>query len=191
MSFSDVLKKFVVFDDDRPEPRPTSVPDAPPVPPAGAASPSPAAPQLADFDFADLYQKGGIPPAALTAEQALEILGSLPKELSPETQRQVFKELLRAKGATLGVPPEAAMEDARRKIDILSAEAKAIPEKLAEFTSSMESEIENLEEQIRERKKAIDDVKEGQQQAIKKCHSEIERLTRVLQLLQTPGGRAE
>jgi hypothetical protein len=63
--------------------------------------------------------------------------GSLPKELSPETQRQVFKELLRAKGAPLGVPPEAVMEDARRKIDVLSASVKGIPEKLADFTSSM------------------------------------------------------
>jgi hypothetical protein len=34
-------------------------------------------------------------------------------------------------------------------------------------------------------------VKEEQQQAIKKCHSEIERLTIVLQLLQTPGGKPE
>jgi phage shock protein A len=82
------------------------------------------------------------------------------------------------------------MEDARRKIGVLSAEAKEIPEKLADFVSSTESEIENLEEQIRDLRKSMEEVKEEQQQALKKCHSEIERLTTVLRLLQTSGGKA-
>jgi len=191
MSFSDVLKKFVVFDET--ESGPLAEPAASPVPPAAAASPSPAAsaaPQLEDFDLADLYQQGGITPAALTAEQALEILRTLPDGLSPEIQSQAFKDLLRKKGAPLGVSPETVVEDARRKIDVLSASAKGMPEKLAEFISSAEAEIANLEEQVQERKKAIGEAQEQQRQLTQKCRSEIDRLTTVLQLLQPPGGSA-
>lgn len=190
MSFSDVLKKFVVFDKQEPGPPPVE-PSASPVPPAAPASPSPAASQLGDFDLTDLYQQEGIPPAALTAERALEILRSLPEGLSPEVQRQAFKDLLRAKGMPLGVSPEAVVADARRKIDVLGASAKGMPEKLAEFVSSAESEIANFEEQIRERKKAIEEAQEQQRQLTQKCRSEIDRLTTVLQLLQPPGGRVE
>jgi hypothetical protein len=190
MSFREVLKKFVVFDDK--EPGPPAEPGDSPAPPAGDGSSSPAAAsQLGDFDLADLYQQGGITPAALTAEKALEILRTLPEGLSPEIQSQAFKDLLRKKGAPLGVSPETVVEDARRKIDVLSASAKGVPEKLAEFISSAESEIANLEEQIRERKKAIEEAQEQQRQLTQKCRSEIDRLTTVLQLLQPPGGRAE
>jgi hypothetical protein len=192
MSFREVLKKFVVFDD-RPEPGPPSVPGAPgapPVPPAGADSPSPAASQLGDFDLTDLYQQEGIPSAALAAEKALEILRSLPEGLSPEIQSQAFKDLLRKKGAPLGVSPETVVEDARRKINVLSASAKGMPEKLSEFISVAEAEIANLEEQVQERKKAIGEAQEQQRQLTQKCRSEIDRLTTVLQLLQPPEGSA-
>lgn len=188
MSFREVLKKFVVFDET--EPGPPAEPGASSVPLADPASaPSPAS-QLGDFDLADLYQQEGIPPAALTAEQALEILRTLPEGLSPEIQSQAFKDLLRKKGAPLGLSPETVVEDARRKINVLSASAKGMPEKLAEFVSSAEAEIASFEEQIRERKKAIEEAQEQQRQLNQKCHSEIERLTTVLQLLQPPGGSA-
>src|SRR5436309_2544097 len=146
MKWREVVGKFIVLPDEEPGPpgenvAPTAVPTATigtPLPPAASA---PALLPAGDFDLSDIYKQEGISPGAFTAEQALEVLGSLPQELSLETQRQVFKELLRAKGMTLGVPPEVVLEDARRKIAVLTASVKSIPGQVADFVAASESEI--------------------------------------------------
>jgi len=191
MSFRDVLGKFIVLEKKPESPVESSSPlrlpaVAPSALPPSAPSPSaPAAPQIEGFDLSDLYQQEGVLPATLTAEHALKILSSLPEGLSPEIQRQAFNDLLQKESTKLGVRPEAVLEDARHKIDVLTASVKGIPGQVADFVAAAESAIAHHEEQIREKRQAIKEAQEQQSRLTQKCRSEIDQLTVVLQLLQS------
>jgi DNA repair exonuclease SbcCD ATPase subunit len=186
MKWREVVGKFIVNTGEEPDPPAERSPSVAAPSAADRISPLGATPSglsATDFNLSAIYQQEGISPPAFTAEQALEILASLPKELQPATQRQVFKELLRAKGMALGVPLEVIQDDARRKIEVLTASVKSLPEQVAEFVAVSKSEIAGLEEQIQEKHMAIDQAQSQQRQVTQKCQSEIERLTVVLQLL--------
>jgi hypothetical protein len=178
MSFRDVLEKFVVLDKKEPgRPVEKVTPTAVPTPALLSAS---AVEQPDDLDLSDIYEQERISPAPFAAEQALELLDALPKELTPETRRQVFNELLRARST---VPPEVVLEDARRKVGALTASVTAIPGQVTDFVAALETEIAHLENQIREKREAMEQAQTQQRRITQKCQAEIERLTVVLRLL--------
>jgi hypothetical protein len=190
MSFRDVLEKFVVFDK-KEEPSPpvekAVAPAAASVVSAATAPSSPAASSAerhtGDFDLSGIYRQAGLPNAPFTAEQALETLAALPKELGPDTLRQGLKDLLHAKSAKLGFTTESVAEDAKRKFDTLNAALKSLPSEFAEFITTSEAEIARLTEQIEEKREAIEQAKQQLQEFSQKCRLETERLAKLLQLL--------
>jgi hypothetical protein len=178
MSFRDVLGKFVVFDKKEPDP-PVEEGASPSPTPSSSSAELPAG----DFDLSGIYLQAGIQVAPFTAEQALDTLASLPKEFGPETLRQGLKDVLQAKTKPLGVTPESVVEDAKRKLDTLNAAFHSLPNQVTEFITTSESEIARLTEQIEEKRKAIEQAKQQQQEFNQKCQIETERLTKLLQLL--------
>jgi hypothetical protein len=156
---------------------------------ASATPPDPTLSPLAeDFDFSAIYRQAGILPAAFLAEQALEILDSLPKELSSDTKNRAARELLLTKSTMAGVPAEAVGEDARCKVEALTAAAEGLAEQVSDFSTNTESDIANLQEQIVEKRRAIEQAQTQEKQIAQKCRTEAERLKAVAQIFSSSTG---
>ncbi len=170
MGLRELLEKFVVFDEAstnyfrRPKEREEGVP---------SPTPSP------DFDLSDVYRQRGISPVPFSAEQALALLDSLPKGIRPETRRQAFIDLLEG----ISTSPAAVKEDARGKVDALTAQADDASGEFAEFITNTEEEIAGLEKEIRDKQEALEHARAAEEQVTQQCRAEAERLKTLLQIL--------
>ena len=168
MGVRELLGRFVVFDA-----KPVKAREAQPPEPAAVASAEPAPGSLS---LSEIYERANLPAVPMTAEQALEIIVSLPKKIRPETQGIVLREALTVK-------PEVVAEDARRKIGALGGFITDITAQVAEFVSGSEAEISEMESQITDRRRAIEQAQAQQRQHVQRCQAEIDRLSVVSQLL--------
>jgi hypothetical protein len=132
-------------------------------------------------DFLAVYKKAGIGVPAFTAEQMLELLDSLPKELPIETKRQTVKVTLNSMGKTLGATPETIVADATRKLAALDSFVDAVTRHTAEFISSAQVEIATLESKIQEKRKAIETAQHRQRAATQQCDEESGRIDDLLE----------
>ena len=141
-----------------------------------------------NVDFPSVYRQAGIPPAAFTAEQTLDMIAGMPAELPLETKRQTIRVTLGAIGKSIGATPETIVADASRKLAALSSYAEAAARQTAEFTTSSELEIASLQAQIDEKRRAIDEARQTQSQIQQACHAETDRLDDVLKFFSLDAG---
>lgn len=132
-------------------------------------------------DFASIYRMANVPTALFTAEQVLDLVAGLPKELPLETKRQTVKVTLGAMAKTMGVTPETIVADASRKLAALAAYSESFTHQASEYVSKSEAEISNLQRQIEERHRLIAEAKTRQQAVVDGCHKESDRLDDVLE----------
>ncbi|HEY0074447.1 MAG TPA: hypothetical protein VGB77_10115, partial [Abditibacteriaceae bacterium] len=135
-----------------------------------------------------IYQAAGVPEIAFTAEQALEIIHSLPADLPLEVRRQTVKATLNAIGKTLGATPQTLVGDATRKLAALEAYVESFSKKSEEFTKKVETDIAALEKQIEEKRKAITGARGRVQELSQFCDKEAERLDDVLEFFSLDVG---
>jgi hypothetical protein len=135
-----------------------------------------------------IYKAAGVPEIAFTAEQALEIINSLPTDLPIEVRRQTVKATLNAIGKTLGATPQTIVGDATRKVAALEAYIESFGKKSEEFTKKVEADIAALEAQIQEKRKAITSAEQRVQQLSQLCDKEAERLDDVLEFFSLDAG---
>ena len=135
-----------------------------------------------------IYQAAGVPEIAFTAEQALEIIHSLPADLPLEVRRQTVKATLNAIGKTLGATPQTLVGDATRKLAALEAYMESFSKKSEEFTKKVETDIAALEKQIEEKRKAIISAQGRVQELSQFCDREAERLDDVLEFFSLDVG---
>ena len=129
----------------------------------------------------EIYQAAKLPASPFSAEQMLDMLGSLPKELPLETRRATVKVTLNALGKSLGATPETIVADASRKMAALSAYNDHLARRTGEFVSREEAAIVELQKQIEAKKQAIVEAKNAQSQALQTSKAESERLDDVLE----------
>jgi hypothetical protein len=144
--------------------------DAPPVTTPGAV-----------IEPAAIYTAAKLPAAPFSAEQMLDMLASLPQELPLETRRQTVNVTLGALGKSMGATPETVVADASRKMAALAAYDEYLKKRTDEFAKTGEAEIEKLQAQIEEKRKAIFDARAQQQQTAQMCQNEGNRLHDVLE----------
>ncbi len=132
-------------------------------------------------DFTALYRRAGVPEAAFTAEQMLELLNSLPKELPLETKRQTVKVTLGSMGKSLGLTPETLVTDASRKVSALAAYTDHLVKETSASVAATEREIADLEAQVEEKRAAIRAMKDRQAEETEWCNQECDRLDDVLE----------
>ena len=132
-------------------------------------------------DFSAVYKKAGVGTPAYTAEQMLELLASLPKELPMETRRQTVKVTLNSLGKTLGASPETIVADATRKLAALDSFVDAVTRHTAEYITTAQVEIASLEAKIAERRKGIEAAQQRQGSATEQCVRESARLDDLLE----------
>ena len=133
------------------------------------------------LDFSPVYESAGLPPAPFTAEQAVEMLRSLPAELPLAMRRQTMGVALNAMGKSIGATPESIVADASRKLAALAAYGESLSRKTAESVANAELEIAALQAQIAAKKQEIADAQQGMAQTLAVCHSESDRLDDVLE----------
>lgn len=139
-------------------------------------------------DFSSVYGQAGIPAAAFTAEQTLEMIAGMPKELPLETKRQTVRVTLGALGKSIGATSETIVADASRKLAALSSYADSAAQRTAEFTSATEREIAGLQAQIDEKRRAIETARGNQATIQQACHLETDRLDDVLEFFSLDAG---
>lgn len=128
-----------------------------------------------------IYTAAKLPTSPFSAEQMLEMLASLPQELPLDTRRATVKVTLGALGKTMGATPETIVADASRKIAALAAYSEHLKKRTQEFVLREEAEIEALQTQIENKRKAILDCRNQLTQAGQRCQAESERLDDVLE----------
>jgi hypothetical protein len=139
-------------------------------------------------DFSSVYRQAGIPAAAFTAEQTLDMIAGMPQELPLETKRQTIRVTLGAIGKSIGATPETIVADASRKLAALAAYAESAAQRTAEFTTSSELEIAALQAQIDEKRRAIETARQNQATIQQTCHAETDRLDDVLEFFSLDAG---
>ncbi|CAN5389516.1 hypothetical protein BH11ARM1_BH11ARM1_07400 [soil metagenome] len=149
-----------------------------------SAPATPSAPVVSadgSVDFKAIYSLAMLPASAITAEQILDLLATLPAALPIETRRQTVKVTLNAMAQSVGVTPESVVADASRKLAALDSYARSYAGQADEYVAKSEQEIASLQQEIERRKGAIEQAKSKQSQVTKACQSESARLDDILE----------
>jgi hypothetical protein len=128
-----------------------------------------------------IYTAAKLPATPFSAEQMLEMLAGLPRELPLDTRRATVKVTLGALGKTMGATPETIVADASRKIAALAAYGEHLKKRTEELVLREEAEIEALQAQIENKRKTILDARNQLAQSSQQCQAESERLDDVLE----------
>lgn len=155
-------------------------------------NPVPKAP-AGQVDFSAVYAKAGLTPAAFTAEQAHEVISSLPADLPIEAKRATVQATLHTMGKAMGVNTESVVADAGRKIAALSAYEDILTHQASTYVAQLEAKIGELQSQIGSLQSEIAQTKTMLESAIGTCDAESERLDDVLEFLtldQSPSRNA-
>jgi len=132
-------------------------------------------------DFGPIYRKAALPDAPFTAEQMLDLLGSLPNDLPLETRRQTVKVTLGTMGKTIGATQETIVADASRKLAALTSYAGALSSETKERVATAEKSIQDLQNQIEAQRTEIAAAKSSMERTLEFCRAESNRLDDVLE----------
>ncbi len=134
-----------------------------------------------NVNFAAIYDLAKLPTSPFTAEQVLELLGTLPPDLPLETKRSTVKITVGAMAKATGVTTESIVADASRKLAALAGYAKSYSDQASQYTTKAEAEITALLAEIDQRKRSIEDAKAKQAAMVDACTKESNRLDDVLE----------
>ncbi len=132
-------------------------------------------------NFAEVYRRANLPQASFTAEQALEVMSSLPTDLPLDVRRKTVATTLLAMGRAIGVNTESVVADASRKLAALSSYEDALEHQTDLFVMSGEEAIATLKTKIAEHEKSIAEAKAMLDSARGELTAESERLDDVLE----------
>jgi hypothetical protein len=143
------------------------------------------------IDFAALYAHANLPAAPFSAEQAREMVASLPANLPLDVKRQTVQVMVGSLGKAIGATQETIVADASRKLAALSSYADNFAQQATDFTAAAEFEIDALLKQVEEKRQAITAAKDRQSQIQAICDAEADRLDDVLEFfsLDVPPSR--
>lgn len=147
----------------------------------GSAPSQPLLDSEGKLNFAAVYQEAGVSGSTFNAEQMLEMLGSLPRDLPLDVKRQTVKVSLNALGRSIGATPETLVADASRKLAALNAYVERLSTQTAEQIANSELEIAALQAQIEEKRKGIQAAKAQLSRISEQCNAESDRLDDVLE----------
>ena len=166
--------------------------------PEGAAPPEPVAPaepvqatpplvslvdavsDEGDVDFDRVYQQYELPVASFSAEQAMNMLQALPRDLALRTKRATVNTTLSAIGKVVGTSPKDIVLDAARKKEGLERFLEALSHEIEETTAATEAEIERLQAEITLSREKLRVVSRRRTAAGEVCHSRMHLLNQVI-----------
>lgn len=142
-------------------------------------------------DFNAVYQRAGLPVVPFTAEQALEVIHSLPADLPIDVRRKTVQATLQTMGKAMGVGTDAVLSDATRKLAALAAYEDLLKGQTEAYCTKVQGQIADLERQIAEHKTDIDNTRLMLESATKSCTDESERLDDVIEFFTQDVGASK
>jgi hypothetical protein len=137
------------------------------------------------IDFPAVYAAAGLPEQTFTAEQALEMIASLPPNLPADVKRQTAQISINALGKATGTTIETIVADASRKIAAIHAYAEDTDGRTGKIVSDAESEIATLTAMIEEKRGVILEAQRIREQVQKACVAEVDHLDDILAFFST------
>jgi hypothetical protein len=146
------------------------------------ASPAPLV-QVPDvpLDLPNIYRQFNVPVVAFVAEQALDLIDSIPHERAPNARRQMARGMLSALSRSTGVGPRDVAADASAKIAALDGYARDVSRQTENQIQRLEMEIAALQTQIEQKREAIGAERARTALTSKKCEEEADRLRLVVE----------
>ncbi len=132
-------------------------------------------------NFEKVYSNASLPKSSFGAEQALDVMASLPADLPLNVKRSTVQATLTAMGKAMGVDTESVVADASRKMAALSAFEDSLNLQSKRFIATMTAEIDAHQAKIAELNAKMDESKKSLETALAKCHEENEKLDDVLE----------
>lgn len=133
------------------------------------------------LDYAAIYQAAKLPTVPYPAEQALDMLASMPSDLPLESKRQMMKAALNTMGKAIGATPENIVADASRKLAALAAYADNQTRLTTEYAATAEKKIAALQAQIEETRKSVQSAQQKATREAQLCAAETDRLDDILE----------
>lgn len=136
-------------------------------------------------DFEKVYAKASLPKASFGAEQAIEVISSLPAELPLQVKRATVQATLSAMGKAMNqsesVNTESVVADTSRKMAALSAYEDSLNLQSKKHIAAMQLEIKSYEDRITALNGQIAKTEQLLATAIEQCRKENEKLDEVLE----------
>ena len=161
------------------EPEPIPEPVAPP-PSTILVSLADAVSEDGDLDFARVFQQYELPTASFSAEQAMNMLQSLPRDLALRTKRVTVNTTLSAIGKVVGTTPQDIVVDAARKKETLERYMEALGHEVEETTAATDTEIEKLQAQITAHRESLRVLSRKRAAATEVCRSRMDLFDQVI-----------
>jgi hypothetical protein len=129
-----------------------------------------------NVNFEVVYTSAGLTKTNFGAEEALQVINSLPPELEINVKRATVQATLTAMGKAMGVNTTTVVADASRKIAALSAYQDSLNLRAQTKVTSLTGLIQEHEAKIMELKAEIERTNQVLSTAVNCCQSEGERL---------------
>lgn len=132
-------------------------------------------------NFDKVYSNASLPKSSFGAEQALEVIDSLPADLPLNVKRATVHATLSAMGKAMGVDTDSVVADASRKMAALGAFEDSLNMQSKRFIEAMTIEIQAHQAKITELNARIDESNKSLQNALSLCATENHKLDEVLE----------
>lgn len=132
-------------------------------------------------DFATIYQQSGVPSVPFGAEEALQVIGSLPADLPIDVRRKTVGATLGAMGKAMGVTTDSVVSDASRKVAALASFTDQLTAETNQYQALIQKRISDLKAQITDCEGKVSDASDKLAKVVKHCEDEGHRLDDVLE----------
>ena len=149
--------------------------------PAQAAKEQPLLNPDGSPNFPAIFAQAGVPQVPFGAEEALQVIHSLPGELPIDMRRKTVGATLSAMGKTMGVSTDTVVADASRKLAALASYSDQLTSQTNQFGQTVDQRVADFKAQIAEWESQIANAREKLANVVKQCETEGDRLDEVLE----------
>lgn len=132
-------------------------------------------------DFKAIYESSGVPQAPFGADEAQQVIASLPVELPIEVKRKTVAATLTAMGKAMGVTTDTVVADASRKIAALNSFTEQLTAQTTQYQSMIEAHVADLKAQIAEAEAKHAQASQSLKSVVDACEKEGHRIDDVLE----------
>jgi hypothetical protein len=143
------------------------------------------------WDFSPIYVHSNLQPPAFTAEQARDIIASLPDSLPLEIRRETVSKTIGAIGKTLGITPDVIASDAALKIVAVEDFRSKVNKRFGEYEVKAQQAIAEFEKKIAETKASIAAAQSRSAEVMGACDAEIDKLDDVTEFFTLDTGSSK
>ena len=136
-------------------------------------------------DFKTIYERSGVPAVPFGADEALQVINSLPSDLPMDVKRKTVGATLSAMGKAMGVTTDSVVADSSRKIAALHSFTEQLTAQTNQYQAMIEQKIGDLKKQISDCEAQHAEATAKLDKVVKACEAEGARVEDVLHFFTT------